>query len=114
MTNQILLIFLNIIIYESYKFFKFNYISNFNLIKKIFKLIKLKKNFYSKKEKLILIYSKKLFIYNLRLISFVIYILIILLLLNLISESFLKFIISIFGLIESSIFIIIWSNFRKS
>jgi hypothetical protein len=101
--------------YEFIKYIKFTDIvkSNLKIYQKILKLIKYKKVSDFRKEKLIFNYSKSLFTLSIRIFLILILILIFIFILNLISQSFLNLIISIFGIIELSIIIIIYHQLRK-
>ncbi len=115
MINQILLICSSIIIYEFIKYSKFINIvkSNLKIYKKILKLFKFNKVSDFRKEKLILNYSKSLFIVSIKIFAILISIFILMLILNLFSNSFLNLVISILGIIELSIIFIIYHIVRK-
>lgn len=115
MINQILLIFSAIAIYEFINYIKFINIvrSNLKIYKKILNLFKFKKVSDFRKEKLILNYSKTLFIVSIKIIAIVTTIFIFMLSLYLLSESFLSLVFSVFGIIELSIIFIIYNLFKK-
>ena len=115
MINHILLICSSIVIYEFIRYVKFTNIikSNLNIYQKILKLFKYKNVSDFRKEKLIFKYSKSLFILSIKIFSILILILIFIYTLNLLSQSFLNLIISIFGIIELSIIIIIYHQLKK-
>ena len=115
MTNQILLIFSSIFIYEFIRFIKFTVIinSNFKIYKKIIKLYKYKKGSDFRKEKLIFIYSKKLFMISIKIFSIILGILIFMIILNLLSNSFINSVISIFGIIKISLVLLIYHQLKK-
>ena len=115
MINHILLIFSSILIYEFIKYFNFLNIikSNLKIYKKILKIFKYKNVSDFRKEKLIFNYSKSLFIVSIKIFLTLILILTFIYLLNALSKSFLNLIISIFGILELSIVVIIYHQFRK-
>ena len=115
MINHILLICSSIVIYEFIRYVKFSDIlkSNLKIYQKILKLFKYKNVSDFRKEKLIFKYSKSLFILSIKIFSILILILIFIYTLNLLSQSFLNLIISIFGIIELSIIIIIYHQLKK-
>ena len=99
MINQFLLICSAIIIYEFINYVEFINIvrSNIKIYKKILNLFKLKKVSDFRKEKLIFNYSKSLFIVSIKIIAILTTIFIFMLSLNLLSESFLDLVFSVFG-----------------
>jgi len=113
--NQLLLICSTIIIYEFIEYFKLMKIvqSNFKIYQKIINLFKLKKVSDFRKEKLIFNYSKSLFIVSIRILAIIASIFIFMLILNLLSDSFLNLIFSIIGIIEFSIIFIIYYLLKK-
>ena len=115
MINHILLICSSIVIYEFIRYVKLTNIikSNLKIYQKILKLFKYKNVSDFRKEKLIFKYSKSLFILSIKIFSILILILIFIYTLNLLSQSFLNLIISIFGIIELSIIIIIYHQLKK-
>ena len=115
MINHILLICSSIVIYEFIRYVKFTDIikSNLKIYQEILKLFKNKNVSDFRKEKLIFKYSKSLFILSIKIFSILILILIFIYTLNLLSQSFLNLIISIFGIIELSIIIIIYHQLKK-
>ena len=115
MINQLLLIVSVIIIYEFIKYFQLIKIVNFNLkiYQKIIKLFKYKNVSEFRKQKLILNYSKLLFIISIKTISILITILFFIFILNLFSNSYLNLVKSILGIIELSIFFLIYHLIRK-
>ena len=115
MINQLLLIFYTIIIYELLKLFKFKYIikSNFEIYKKIIKLFNFKQASDFRKQKLLFNYTKSLLVVSIKIFSIIICILIIMLLLNQLSTSFLNLVISVFGIIEITLFFIIYHKLKK-
>ena len=115
MINQLLLIFSSIIIFEFVRFTKFIVIakSSLKINKKIFKLFINKKASDQRKQRLIFYYSKSLFFSSIKIISIIVIIIIFMFILNLLSNSFLNLVISIFGIIELSIVFIIYHLIRK-
>jgi hypothetical protein len=77
------------------------------------KLFKYKNVSDFRKEKLIFNYSKSLFTLSIKIFSILILILIFIHVLSLLSQSFLDLVISIFGILELSIIIIIYHQFKK-
>ena len=115
MINQLLLICSAIIIYEFIRYVQLINIvkSNLKIYQKILKLFKFKKVSDFRKEKLILNYSKSLFIVSIKIFAILISIFIFMLILNLLSNSFLNLVISILGIIELSIFFVIYYLLRR-
>jgi hypothetical protein len=113
--NHILLICSSIVIYEFIRYVKFTYIikSNLKIYQKILKLFKYKNVSDFRKEKLIFKYCKSLFTLSIKIFSILILILTFIYILNLLSQSFLNLIISIFGIIELSIIIIIYHQLKE-
>lgn len=110
-----LLICSTIIIYEFVKYIELIKIvrSNIKIYQKIINLFKLKKVSDFRKEKLIFKYSKLLFIVSIKIFAIIISILIFILILNLLSDLFLNFVVSVFGIIEFSIIFIIYYLLKK-
>ena len=77
------------------------------------KLFKYKNVSDFRKEKSILNYSKSLFTLSIKIFLILISILIFIYILSLLSQSFLDLVISIFGIIELSLIIIIYHQLRK-
>ena len=115
MINHILLVFSCVIIYEFIQLVNFTNIvkSNLKIYQKILKLFQYKNVSDFRKEKLILNYSKSLFIVSIKIFTILISVLIFMYILNLLSNSFLNLVISILGLIELSIVFIIYHLLRK-
>ena len=115
MINHLLLILSSILIYEFLRYIKFINIvkSNLKIHQKILKLFKFKKVSDFRKEKLILNYSKSLFILSIKIFVILISILTFIYVLDLLSNSFLNLVISILGIIELSIVLIIYHLFQK-
>jgi len=113
--NHILLISSSVIIYEFLKYIKFIDLIKLNLeiYQKIIRLFKFKNVSDFRKEKLILNYSKSLFVSSVKIFLILVSILTVMYILNLLSQSFLNLIISVFGIIELSIVVIIYHQFRK-
>ena len=110
-----MLICFSVLIYEFIRYVKFTGIikSNLKIYQKILKLFKFKKVSDFRKEKLILNYSKSLFIVSIKIFAILISIFIFMLILNLLSNSFLNLVISILGIIELSIFFVIYYLLRR-
>ena len=115
MIKQLLLICSTIIIYEFIKYVQLTNIVqlNFKIYQKILKLYRYKKVSDFRKEKLILNYSKSLFIVSIKIFAILISVFIFMLILNLLYNSYLNLVISILGIIELSIFFIIYHLIRK-
>jgi hypothetical protein len=113
--NHILLIFSSILVYEFIRYVKFTDIIKLNLkiYQKILRLFKYKNVSDFRKEKLIFNYSKSLFIVSIKIVTIFILIIIYLLTLNKLSNSYLNLIISILGIIEFSIVFIIYYLIRR-
>ena len=114
MINQLLLICFTVTIYEFFKIInlKENVISNLKIYRKIVKLFTLKKASDRNKEKVLLSYSSKLFLISLKIVSALIFILFLLYIFTLLSNSLLDFIISIWGIIEITFICIIYNLLR--
>ena len=116
MINHILLICFSLFTYEIIRLTKLKDIikKNFYIYKKIFKLFKFKSVSDFRKEKLILNYSKSLFIISLKILLVVILILTFIYLLNLFFLTFLNLISSFFGIAELSIVVTLYHVVRKN
>ncbi len=115
MINHLLLICSAIIIYEFIKYVRLKNIVLLNLevYKKILRLFNYSKVSDFRKEKLILGYSKLLFTISIKIFSIIASILIFLIIINLLSNSFLNLVTSILGFVEISLFFIIYHLIRK-
>ena len=115
MINHLLLICSSITIYEFIRYINFaNIIKSYlKVLKKILKLFGYKNVSDFRKEKLIFKYSKSLFISSIKIFSILILMFIFIYILNLLSQSFINLIISIFGIIELSVIIIIYHRLKK-
>ena len=115
MINHILLICSSVVIFEFLNYVNFvNIIKfNFKIYQKIIKLFSYKNVSDFRKEKLILNYSKSLFITSIQIVVILISILVFILIINSLSDSYLNVLISIPGIIELSIFLIIYYLMRK-
>ena len=115
MINHSLIICFVIITYEFVKYVNLNNILRSNLVvyKKILRLFKYSKASDFRKEKLILSYSKLLFIISIKILTIIFSIFIHLMIINLISNSFINLVISILGIIELSIFFLIYHLIRR-
>ena len=115
MINQLLLVCSTILIYEFIQFIKLTDIIKSNLLiyKKIIKLFNFRKASDFRKEELIFNYSKSLFIISIKIFAALISILIFMIFLSYLSDSFLDLIISFFGIIEITLFFFIYHQLRK-
>ena len=115
MINQSLLIFSVIIIYEFIRYVQLIIIvkSNLKIYQKILKLFQYKNVSDFRKEKLILNYSKSLLLVSLRIIFILISILVFMMILNLVSDTYLNFILSILGIIELTLIFMIYHLIRR-
>ena len=115
MINHLLIICFVIVIYEFVRYVNLNNIlkSNLTIYKKILRLFKNSNASDFRKEKLILIYSKLLFIISIKIFTITFTIFIYLIIINLISNSFINLVISILGIIELSIFFLIYHLIRN-
>ena len=115
MINQILLVCSTVIIYEFIRYLKLiDFIkTNLKIYKKILKIFKYKKVSDFRKEKLILNYSKMLFLVSIKIIVILISIFGVIVILNLLSDTYLNFVISVLGVIELSIIFLIYHLIRK-
>tara|TARA_B100001121_G_scaffold309948_1_gene338706 strand:+ start:1791 stop:2165 length:375 start_codon:yes stop_codon:yes gene_type:complete len=113
--NHLLLICSSIVIYEFIQLVNFANIlkSKLKIFKKIFNLFKYKNVSDFRKEKLILKYSKSLLLVSLKIIVTFLLIFVFIIILNLLSNSYLNFIMSIMGAIELSIIFLIYHLIRK-
>lgn len=115
MINHILLVCSSVLIYELIRYIRFSDIlkSNLKTYQKILKLFKYKNVSDFRKEKLIFNYSKSLFIVSIKIIAILFSIIILSLILNILSNTYLNLIISIFGIIELSIVYMIYHLIRR-
>lgn len=115
MINHILLVCSSVLIYEFIKYIKFADIikSNLKIYQKIINLFRYKNVSDFRKEKLIINYSKSLFLVSIKIIAILFTILVFILILNLLFNSYLNLLISILGIIELSIIFIIYHLIRK-
>ena len=115
MINHILLICSTVIIYEFIIHIKFKDVlkSNLKIYQKILKLIQYNNVSDFRKEKLILNYSKSLFKISVKMFVIIISIMVFMIILNFLFSSYLNFVISILGIIEFSIFFLIYHFMRK-
>lgn len=115
MIDHILLICSSVLIYEFLKLVKFTNIlkSNLKIYQKILKLFKYKNASDFRKEKLILNYSKLLFILSVKIFLILFFILIFIYTSSLLSNFFLDLVFSILGIIEYGIIFIIYHLLRK-
>ena len=87
--------------------------SNLKIYQKILKLFSYKNVSDFRKEKLIFNYSKLLFTFSVKIFSILILILIFMYVQGLLFQSFLNLALTIFGIIELSIFVLIYHQLRK-
>ena len=115
MINHILLVFSSVVIYEFIQLFNFTNIvkSNFKIYRKILKLFQYKNVSDFRKEKLIFNYSKTLLLVSIKIIVILISIFVFIIILNFISNSYLSLVISLLGIIEISIFFLVYHLIRK-
>ena len=115
MINHLLAICSVIIIFEFTRYFKFVVIikNNLKIYLKIIKLFKFRAVSDSRKEKLIMSYSKSLFIFSIKILTILFSVIIFIIILNFISGSFFNFVSSIYGIIELSIIFMIYGLIRK-
>ncbi len=115
MINYILLICSAVVIYEFIQLVNFTNIvkSNFKIYQKILKLFKYKNVSDFRKEKLIFNYSKTLLLVSIKILIILVSIIVFMIILNLLSNSYLNFIISILGVIKLSIVFIIYHLIRR-
>ena len=115
MINHILLVCSSVIIYEFIQFINFTNIvkSNLKIYQKILKLFQYKNVSDFRKEKLILNYSKTLLLVSIKIIVILISIFVFMIILNLLSNSYLNYIITILGIIELTIVFIIYHLIRR-
>ena len=109
------MICLSVIIYEFIQLVNFTNIvkSNLKIYKKILKLFQYKNVSDFRKEKLILNYSKTLLLVSIKIIAILISIFVFIIILNLLSNSYLNYIITILGIIELTIVFIIYHLIRR-
>ena len=115
MIDQLLLICSAIIIYEFIRYVQLIDIvkSNIKIYQKILKLFQYKNASDFRKEKLILNYSKTLLLISIKIIVILISIAAFMIILNLLSNSYLSLVISVLGIIELSIVFMIYHLIRK-
>ena len=115
MINHFLLIFLSILLYEFIIYIKLQDIikSNLKIYLKILKLFRLKHVSDFRKEKLILNYSKSLFIISIKVFSILTLVFIFIFSLKFFSQSYFNLVISFYGIIELSLISIIYHKIRK-
>ena len=114
MINQILLVFSSVIIYEFIQLVNFTNIvkSNLKIYQKILKLFQYKNVSDFRKEKLILNYSKTLLLVSVKIIVILICIVAFMIILNFLSNSYLNLVLSLFGIVELSVFFLIYHLIR--
>ena len=114
MTHIGLIIFI-LLSYEIFKYFKVGKLinENFNVYKKFINELKDKEKREKFNEKEIFLFSKKLLISSSKIFIVLIFIILLIFINNIIIENFLNFLISIKGIIETSIILLIYHNLRK-
>ena len=115
MISHILIICSSVIIYEFIQLVNFTNIlkSNLKIYQKILKLFQYKNVSDFRKEKLILNYSKTLLLVSIKIIVILISIVAFMIILNFLSNSYLNLVLSLFGIIEFSIILLIYHLIRK-
>ena len=115
MIDQLLLICSAIIIYELIRYVQLTEIvkSNLKIYQKILKLFQYKNVSDFRKEKLILNYSKTLLLVSINIIVTLISIVVFIIILNFLFNSYLNLVLSLFGIIELSVFFLIYHLIRK-
>tara|TARA_Y100000768_G_scaffold385878_1_gene372967 strand:- start:1062 stop:1427 length:366 start_codon:yes stop_codon:yes gene_type:complete len=113
--DQLLLICSVITIYEFIRYVQLIDIvkSNLKIYQKILKLFKYRNVSDFRKEKLILNYSKLLLLVSTKIIVILFSIFVFMIILNLLSNSYLNFIISILGIIKLSVVFMIYHLIRE-
>jgi hypothetical protein len=113
--DQLLVICSAIIIYEFIKYVQLIYIvkSNLKIYHKILNLFQYKNVSDFRKEKLIFNYSKSLLLVSIKIIVILISIVAFMIILNFLSNSYLNLVLSLFGIIELSVFFLIYHLIRK-
>ena len=115
MIDQLLIIFFTISIYEFIRYIKLLVIFNSNtkIFKNILNLFKDKKTSDEIKQKLIFNYSKSLLLSSFKIMFILSIIVIYIFLLDRLSSSFLNFMITFNGLLEITLFFLIYHQLRK-
>ena len=115
MLIHLVLIIITIIIYELLNFVKIVELirSILFIYKKFFELIKDKKSDDNEKERLIFDYSKTLLIKSFKLLSPILFIVILFYSINFFYDTFLEKIFSIFGIIEITLYVLIYHKARN-
>jgi len=113
--NHILLFISSVLIFEFITYVKLYDISKKNILiyKKIIKLFDSRKVSDFRKEKLLLKYSISLFIVSIKIAIILVLIFVFMLIINFFYNSYLDYIITFFGMIELSVFLIIYFFIRK-
>jgi hypothetical protein len=115
MNDSLYLFFLSIFIYEFMNFINPKKIlkSNIEIYKKLFKLFLSSKVSDFRKEKLVLNYSKSLFIISFYILSIIFFCLILMYIINILSNSFISFVFSILGVIQITATLVIYNLSKK-
>ena len=114
MTHVGLIIFI-LLSYETLKYFKVTKLinENFNVYKNFINQLKNSEKRERLDEKEIFLFSKKLLISSFKIFMVLIFIILLIFINSLIIENFSNFLISIKGIIETSIILFIYHNLRK-
>ena len=115
MTHVGLIIFI-LLSYETLKYFKVTKLinENFNVYKNFINQLKNSEKRERLDEKEIFLFSKKLLISSFKIFMVLIFIILLIFINSLIIENFSNFLISIKGIIETSIILFIYHNLRKN
>ena len=115
MMTHLGLIFIIILSCELLIYFRFVHLlkKNINLYKKIFKLLNFKQASDTWKEKVLLNYSKNLFLTSVKVILILSLIIIIFFIFSYLDKNFFKFILSFIGIIETTILFLFYSYLRQ-
>ena len=115
MINFLFFIFLTLFIYELINYSNIFFIirSNLGIYKKIIKLLRMKKISDLRKEKILLFYTKLLFISSIKILGILSIILGLVYIISLFSNSFFNAILSLVGIAQLSIIFIFYHFIRK-
>ena len=115
MIINLLIVFITLIVYEFLNYFNFKKIikSTFRIYRKIFELIKSRKIFENKKEKIVIFYSKILFLNSTKILFVFISIIALILILDQFFNSLLESIFNFSGILISILVFFIYHKLRK-
>ena len=115
MINQLLVIPISILSYEFIKYFKLIKIINETIIlyKKILKLVISKKISDFRKEKLLKLYSKLLFIFSIKILSIVGIICLFIFFGLIFSSSFINYLFSFYGILQITVIIFFYYLIKR-